>query len=327
MSSVADTEDILPICANCGKDGEENSRLKKCGACMMVKYCSRECQTAHRPKHKKECKKQAAELHDRNYMDSKCNNIEDTCDKLDTFKIYDEELFKQPTPKEDCPLCFLPQPEVKSGSRYMSCCGKNICSGCVYAVIRTRKTDVPLCPFCRVPAPTTLQELNKRGEKRIEKGDAHAIHNLGMNYREGRHGFLQDDNKALELFHRAGELGYATSYCSIGYAYQFGRGVEVDMKKAVHYYELAAMGGNVGARFNLGMNERRVNRAVRHHMIAVKDGYADSLKEIQAFYSNGHAAKDDYMKALKSYQVYLGEIKSKQRDEAAAFDSEQYRYY
>ena len=30
---------------------------------------------------------------------------------------------------------------------------------------------------------------------------------------------------------------------------------------------------------------------------------------------------------IKSYQTYLGEIKSRQRDEAAAFDNKEYRYY
>ena len=31
---------------------------------MAVKYCNRECQIAHRPQHKKECKQRAAELHE-----------------------------------------------------------------------------------------------------------------------------------------------------------------------------------------------------------------------------------------------------------------------
>ena len=30
---------------------------------------------------------------------------------------------------------------------------------------------------------------------------------------------------------------------------------------------------------------------------------------------------------IKSYQTYLGETKSRQRDEAAAFDNKEYRYY
>jgi len=37
-------------------------------------------------------------------------------------------------------------------------------------------------------------------------------------------------------------------------------------------------------------------------------------------------SKEDYTNASRLYQEYLGEIKSKQRDEAAAFH-ERYRYY
>ena len=60
-------------------------------------------------------------------------------------------------------------------------------------------------------------------------------------------------------------------------------------------------------------------------MIAVGGGYTKSLERIKEMYRYGHATKEDYSKALQAYQVYLGEIKSKQRDEAAAF-SDQYRY-
>ena len=61
-------------------------------------------------------------------------------------------------------------------------------------------------------------------------------------------------------------------------------------------------------------------------MIAVGSGNADSLQTIQRLYSNRYATKEDYTKALQFYQAYLGEIKSAQRDEAAAAD-DQYRYY
>ena len=69
-----------------------------------------------------------------------------------------------------------------------------------------------------------------------------------------------------------------------------------------------------------------MDRALKHFMIAVRGGYADSLKQIQNLYTNGHATKEDYTKALQSYQAYLSEIKSKQRDEAAAVDADD-RYY
>ena len=60
-------------------------------------------------------------------------------------------------------------------------------------------------------------------------------------------------------------------------------------------------------------------------MIAAGDGYSGSVKCIQDSY-NGHATKDDYTKALRVYQAYLEEIRSEQRDKAAAF-SDEYKYY
>src|SRR6056300_1433847 len=98
-------------CANCGKGEESSGDLKSCTACKMVKYCNRECQIAHRPQHKRACKKRAAELHD-------------------------EALFKEPPPQYgDCPICFLCLPTMDSGRRYYSCCGKILCSGCAHAPV------------------------------------------------------------------------------------------------------------------------------------------------------------------------------------------------
>jgi len=122
-------------CANCGKGEEAGSSLKSCAACKLVKYCSRDCQVAHRPQHKKACKKRAAELHD-------------------------EKLFEQP-PSEDCPICMIRLPSLISGSVYMNCCGKMVCRGCIYSVqIRALLARKPAkeqkCPFCRTPNPSTL---------------------------------------------------------------------------------------------------------------------------------------------------------------------------
>ena len=115
--------------------------------------------------------------------------------------------------------------------------------------------------------------------------------------------FPQDYYKALELFVRTGDLGFAKAYCSIGYAYSNGRGVEKDKKKADHHFKLAAIEGNEVARYNLGNMEVRagnMNRALKHLMIAALDGFDESLKQIQEFYTNGHARKDDYAKALRA---------------------------
>ena len=60
----------------------------------LCQYCSNDCQKAHHSKHKKECTKRAAELHD-------------------------EALFTQPPQKEeDCLICLLPMPSLLTGRRY-----------------------------------------------------------------------------------------------------------------------------------------------------------------------------------------------------------------
>ena len=302
-----DKTDIVSVCTNCGKGEEENHKLKSCTACKLVKYCSRDCQIAHRPQHKKECKRRAAELHD-------------------------EKLFKQPPPADDCPICFLRLPALGTGYGFQICCGKSICSGCYYSPVydnQGNEVDSEKCPYCRTPDATSEDEAIEREMRRVEADDAEAIHQLGYYYRDGRRGFPKDYTKALELFHQAGELGFAKAYVNIGYAYDRGHGVEVDKKKAVYYWELAAMMGNETARHNLGSMEARtgnMDRAFKHFMIAVRSGDDDSLNKIKQLYTIGQASKDDYTKALQAYQEYLGEIKSPQRDKAAAAD-EKYRYY
>jgi len=216
----------------------------------------------------------------------------------------------------------------------MHCCGKTICTGCIITVQSRayqagRQEEDDVCPFCRSPPPKSDEEKIKRYEKRIELNDADAFHCLGCSYFIGSHGLPQNYAKALELWHRAGELGSASAYHGVGVAYRNGHGVEKDEKKAVYYWELAAMGGGVEARGLLGVRDLEAgnwNRALRHFKVAVKDGSSMSLTGIRAMYEDGHATKDDYAIALRSYQVYLDEIKSDQRDKAAACNDE-YKYY
>ena len=100
---MSDESNIL-MCANCGKGEEGSNDLKACTACKMVKYCNRECQIVHRPQHKKECKKRAAELHD-------------------------EKLFNEPPPPEECPICMLPLPLDACQVVYQSAVGR------IYAMV------------------------------------------------------------------------------------------------------------------------------------------------------------------------------------------------
>lgn len=163
----------------------------------------------------------------------------------------------------------------------------------------------------------------------MELNDAQAIRNLGVNYSQGDFGLTRDYTKALELLTRAEELGHVEAYYSIGYAYEFGQGVNRDTKKAEYYYELGAIGGDVDSRYSLGgleMKRGNVERFIKHWLIAAGGGDKDSLSNIQKLYRNGRVTKDEYTKALRAYQKYLSEVKSPQRDEAAAAREENYKY-
>ena len=295
------TDNNMTTCANCGRGEESTGDLKACTACKVVKYCNRDCQIAHRPEHKKACKERAA-------------------------KLRDEALFKDPPQNEDCPICFLRLPTLLSGWRHKTCCGKRICSGCIHAV--NIIDDEEKCPFCRSPAPIE-EEGMKQIQKRVETDDAEAMNGLGYLYWRGSNGLPQDFAKALELWHRAAELGHAGAYNNIGNCYWYGRGVGMDKKKGKHYCELGAIGGFVGARYllsNIEKNAGNMDKALKHFMIAVGFGHDGSLKQMKQLFMKGHVTKDEYSKALKSYQAYLGEIKSDQRDAAAAYD-EGFKYY
>ena len=140
--------DDAQCCAECGKEGGVS--LKTCKACMSVKYCNASCQHKHWPKHKIPCKERAAELRD-------------------------EALFKDPPPKEDCPICFIPMPSkliccislppatissvpisdfakanteyaAEDMEEYYSCCGKSLCVGCIHSFSKSGNNGK--CPFC-----------------------------------------------------------------------------------------------------------------------------------------------------------------------------------
>ena len=283
----------LTMCANCGK-GEECSGdlLKSCTACKMVKYCNRDCQIAHRPQHKKACKKRAAEL-------------------------YDEKLFKEHPPREDCPICFLPLPLLEDQVAFESCCGKNVCTGCIHAMDENEGAD--LCPFCRTPYPESEEEYVKRNRILMEKGNADAHYLLAGFYAEGTTGLPQDWAKANELWLKGGELGCAEAHYNFGNSYFIGRGVDIDKKKAKHYFELAAMNGSVHARHNLACAEGQAGnpqRAYKHSLIGARAGYKNSLDAVKTGFKHGFVTKDEYAQALRAYQKWQDEVRSDARDKA-----------
>ena len=93
----------------------------------------------------------------------------------------------------------------------------------------------------------------------------------------------------------------------------------MDKKKAKHYWELAAMNGDLNARYSLGCEEAEAgshNRAMKHFILSSKAGYKQSLDCVKQGFLNGFVTKDEYAITLRAHQECCNEIKSDDRDKA-----------
>ena len=226
----------------------------------------------------------------------------------------DDELFKQTLPKEECPICMLPLPLDADKYFFSSCCGKVLCAGCIYAMAmeeikKDKEFDEHLCAFCRSPHHSSNEEGIERLAKLMDNGNADAFDVQAGHYANGTSGIPQDWAKANELWLKAGELGCAGAYSKLGYSYYNGR--EVDEKKAKHYWELAAMMGDVCARHNLGLlevkagNHQRTFKHVDKEMVKYYWELAAMNRDVLARHIlgllEGNAGNDE--RAMKHFMV------------------------
>ncbi|KAK1733449.1 hypothetical protein QTG54_015864 [Skeletonema marinoi] len=294
--SSEESDEIMMCCALCGTAEVDDIKLKTCTACKSVRYCSIKCQKEHRSQHKRACKKRAAELHD-------------------------EILFKQPesSHKGDCPICCLPISLEKAKSTMMSCCSKVICNGCYHSndVRIVQEKLKPTCPFCRHLDPKTKDEEIKNIMKRVNANDPVAM--VQMSFRRYRSG---DYDSAFKYVNKAAELGDAGAHYQLACFYHEGQHVEKDAKKKVYHLEQAAIGGHPNARYNLGIEEKtngRMDRAMKHWIIAANLGCDDSLDALKDGFRRGLVSKDDFAAALRAHQAAVDAIKSPQREAAEAY--------
>ena len=72
--------------------------------------------------------------------------------------------------------------------------------------------------------------------------------------------------------------------------------MEIDMKKATHFYELAAMSGDVCARHRLGLMEYNAGnhqRAMKHFAVAARAGDSKCLDKLAKGFIDGLVTKNE----------------------------------
>ncbi len=295
MTSAEDNleADITSCCASCGIAENDDVKLNKCTDCDLVRYCSVECQRDDITQHLPACKKRAAELRD-------------------------ELIFKQPESSHlgDCPICLIPLPIVAEKSTMMPCCCKVLCNGCSHAndMRLIESSAEKICPFCRNSLTMTGEERAELEKNRLKANDPVALCNEAVKqYKRG------DYRRAFAHLTKAAELGDVDAHLKLGSLYRDGLGVEKDTRKALYHLEEAAISGHPTARHNLGvyeMNYGTIERALKHWIIAARQGQDDSIKVLMNGFKNGLVEKDDLSAALRAHQAAVDATKSPQREAA-----------
>lgn len=201
-------------------------------------------------------------------------------------------------------------------STFKTCCGKIICNGCLTLSEECIDDDggelLHLCPLCKAPPASSEEEEVNRITALMACDNAEAYTHLAHSYASGGLGLPQDWSKATELYLQAGELGCAEAYYNLGIASKLGRGIERDLKMSMHYYKLAAIHGDVEARYHLGIFEGQASNfylSFMHYKIAARAGHEKALDKVKQGFVGGIVTKEEYEWSLHGYQKRQDEIK------------------
>lgn len=173
------------------------------------------------------------------------------------------------------------------------------------------------CPFCRHPEINTFEDCVKLLTMRAEMNDPVALCLMGhQRYNEGEY------DLAFEYWTKAAEAGDAKSQYRLSILYRHGLGVEKNEEKKLYYLEEAAIAGHLDARYNLGCCEAkrngRVDRAVKHWIIAANLGHVESMHVLKLFYKRGHVGKEDFASAHLAHQAAVNSTRSPHREASQA---------
>ena len=315
--SASVSKDSDKCCASCGKTG---NGLKRCTACKSVWYCGVNCQIDHRKSHKKECRRIKKELEAREKEEE--GRESDSATKKERFSLFN------PMPREECPICMVVMPLNSSMQTYMQCCGKVICSGCIYAH-QMANLDIDdgagdTCPFCRYPAPDSddsHEEIIKCLMARVKIDDALAIVQLANHYCVGEFGLPVDRAKAIRLLEQAADLGCASANCSLAALYFQGDDgglLKTDQQKAKLHWEFAAKKGDPDAHFRIGLIEwdnGNHDIGIRHVRISAQLGSKKSVDFLREMAKRGNLSKEELEESEKACNVAIEAMRTEERDQ------------
>ena len=118
--------------------------------------------------------------------------------------------------------------------------------------------------------------------------------------------------KSVDLAKEAEVAGVPSAQWILALAHEFGRGVEMDLDKAVGYYQRGADLGHAGCQYNLGNLYLRGERVPEDkekgfalYMKSAEQGHGLAMKAVGTCYQFGEGVEDSMKEAIKWYEKAL----------------------
>ena len=257
-------------------------------------------------------------------LDNLANKLEKEIEGVDRFAPL--------PPAEDCPICYVSRGRNPAESFHLSCCGNTMCLSCFLETkshideqndensTKSKPLIPHACPFCREAMPSLDDHLH-RLEGRAAKNDPNACYSLGMTYSASDHelGIVKDDNKALDYYIRAAELGCVYACGTIASEY------ERNEKRKSFFNLVGALRGDVLARLEFGSHEYydlgNYELGIRHWKIVAEGGMEIALNFLKDIYfANGKRpgkefiSEDDLVYVEQAYHDAQEAIKREERE-------------
>lgn len=167
-----------------------------------------------------------------------------------------------------------------------------------------------------VDISSRLAEFREKSFKLIESkaysGDAKWQFTLGQIYRWGNKQYYlvqQDFTKAAYWWNEAASNNYIEAYNNIGIAYKLGKGVKVDLRKAVEYLKKGAEAGEDYAQRNYGdlfMEGIRIKTGSHKVIRSTKEYCADDDNVISTTYdSKSMKFVTRYYEEVNDYEILI----------------------
>lgn len=100
---------------------------------------------------------------------------------------------------------------------------------------------------------TVTKEEVKRIEGLAESGNVKAMFNMGVYFEHGQGGLPVNNAQAMKWYERAAMKGDLGAQYNLGLMHANGRGTPKNPKEAIYWFRKAADAGDAGAQYNMGV--------------------------------------------------------------------------